>query len=524
MNSTYRGKKILYFLDFPYGTGGSSKVLLTQARVMNNRGYDVVVVIPNDEKGTHISLYDELCGDFKLVSLTATYPIATCMERIDITEVLKSYSIIFKILAKEKPDLVHSAQMNITVELAARELRIPHLMNIYPTDLDTFNIKWMDVYPHYHSADSELFVKRWREGLGISSRCIRVSYETNYIRKNNAVGPIAGAIRILMVGVLAEHKNQLEALRFILICINAGLNVILTILGDDDSLYGKKCRKYVEENNLKGKVVFKGFVRNVDEYFAQADLMLLSSNVESYPGVIVESMANKVPVLSTPVAGIRELLRDGDNCFLTKGYCGEDIYEAFERYLTCRQSGRLGRIVELAYDCYLQNHSPEAIGTQLAYYYDWICKDYDRGERGIRINDVKRLFENFVQEKCRKEMDSFTQSNLWFLYHISTINTVRPFQRIVIWGAGFFGKIALEWLEILACRNKLIGYVDIYKKGMYLGYSILEDKEQVLKSSDMILLAIGDVESCLENMRYLEQIGKKRNKDYFMMLNSPIRI
>ncbi len=525
MAEVEKSRKIVYFLDFPYGTGGSSRVLLTQAGILSKCGCDVVVAIPSDENGMHISLYDELCAYFSLTSLTVTYPVSTCMEGIDIEGSLRVYNEIVKLLTREKPDLVHSVQVNIAVELAARELGIPHLMNIYPTDLDVFSIKWMDIYPHYHSADSELFVKRWGEGLGISSRCIRVAYENKRKKPRKAVEePDSGALHILMVGVLAEHKNQLEALRFISICIKAGLNVTLTILGDNDNLYGKKCLEFVERHNLDKRVFFEGFVVNVEDYFAQADVMVLSSTVESYPGVIVESMANKVPIISTPVAGITELLQDGHTCFLTKGYQGEDIYEAFGRYLECRQNGRLCGIIEQAYGCYLQNHSYEAVGKQLTLYYDWICRDYAGEAERLQANDIKSLFESFIQEKCEKEMDSFTRRSIWFLYHLNLLNTARPFQRIVIWGAGLFGQIALGWLDILGCRNRLVGYVDTYKKGMYLGYPILEDKGHALKFSDMVLLAIGDVESCLENMKYLEEIGKKRNKDYFMMLNAPIRI
>ena len=106
----------------------------------------------------------------------------------------------------------------------------------------------------------------------------------------------------------------------------------------------------------------------------------------------------------------------------------------------------------------------------------------------------------------------------------SKIAETFEFRKIVIWGAGLFGKIALEWLEIIGCRSRLVGYIDTHKTGEYLGYPILRDREKSVKNSDMILLAIGDINSCLKVMKYLEQHDKKRNKDYFMMLNAPIRI
>ena len=238
-------------------------------------------------------------------------------------------------------------------------------------------------------------------------------------------------------------------------------------------------------------------------------------------------MANRVPIISTPVAGIPELLQDGYNCFLTKGYRGEDIFEAFERYLSYRKNDKIVGIMEHAYECYLNNHSYESIGQQLEFYYEWICKKHDyRNADTLEggVSDVRNQFADFLQKRCRKEMTSFTRKHIWFLYHIYKIKNMRSVQKVIIWGAGHFGEIAIEWLEILGCRDSLIGYIDTYKTGTYLGYPIIENQESAIKSSDMILLAMGDVGSCLENMNFLEQLGKIRNRDYFLMQNAPIRI
>lgn len=517
-------QKIVYFLDFPYGTGGSSKVLLTQACIMHGLGYKTVVVIPNNEKGMHISIYDEICNANSLKIITTAYPVSTSVEQIDMIETLSCCNNIIQLLISEKPDLIHSVQINVAVELAARELGIPHLMNIYPTDLETFNIKWMDVLPKYHSADSRLFVERWGKGLGIPSRCIRVAYQYEKKGKGKAARNKVMPLHLLSIGILAEHKNQMELLRFLSICKEKEIRVTLTILGDYNTSYGEKCLEYVKQNNLEEEVVFHGYVQNVEDYFVQADLMILSSRVESFPGVIVESMANRVPVLSTPVTGIMELLRDGYNSFLAKGYYAEDIFEAFKSYLVCRETGGLQKVIDHAYETYLQNHSYDSVGTQLELYYNWILEDYSKKNSLMRINEVKSKFESFIQERNFNEMTLQTSKSLWYLYHIYEMNKRKNFQKIVIWGAGTFGRIAVEWLEILGCKENLIGYIDTYKKGNYLDYPIFEDKEQIIKSCDVVFLAVGDVNSCLGIMKYIEQFGKRRNRDYFMIQNAPIRI
>lgn len=515
-------EKIVYFLDFPFCIGGSNKVLLTQAYIMSKKGYKVVVVIPNDENEMHALEYDKICQNYGLRTKTAKYSISVSMEGIDIIDVWEHYEEIFHLLREEKADLVHSTQLNVTVELVSRELKIPHIMNIYQTDLETFNIRWMNVYPCYHSADSLLLSNRWGQGLAIPSKCIRVAYDNNCKNSFDRIGHTS--LKILSIGILTERKNQLEIVKFILLCKKRHIQISLTILGNSNTSYGKLCKDFIRENELEDYVFFPGFVSNIEEYFAQTDLMILASKVESYPGVIVESMANKVPVLSTPVAGVPELLKDEYNGFLTKGFCSEDIYRSFMRYLFYKNSGGIENIINQAYKTYLQYHSYKVVGDELEKYYNWIFENYLKKPECIPIDTVKRNFEVFVKEKNIVYMSPYTKKSIWFLYHLSKEIGHKKIRKIGIWGAGNFGEIALEWIEILGFLNYFVGFIDTYKEGDYLGYPIIRPDKKTIETFDIILLAMKDENNCIKIMKYLEGTGKKRNRDYFMVVNMPIRI
>ena len=80
----YGMKKVLFFSDFSFVIGGSNKVLLTQANIMQQKGYTVLFVIPDDQNGRHSSVYDLLCKLYGLEIITTKYPVATCMECISI--------------------------------------------------------------------------------------------------------------------------------------------------------------------------------------------------------------------------------------------------------------------------------------------------------------------------------------------------------------------------------------------------------------------------------------------------------
>lgn len=514
--------RILYFLDFPFNIGGSNKVLLTQAFIMKQKGFQVKVVIPNDENGQYDNEYDVLCGSYGLDMTTEHYQISTCIEAIDILTVFRDYEGILQLIKSYNPDLIHSTQLNITVELAARKLGIPHLMNVYQIEKQSFSLDWLEICPQYHSADSILMSERWKRGLRIPSRCIRVAYKSkeNIFRNNERTDKTL--LHIVSIGVVYENKNQLEIIKFVLKCKENGYNVKLTILGDCRSTYADMCKKFVKENGLSDSIMFAGFVSKVENYLREADLFVLASKVESYPGVVVESMANRIPIISTPVAGVPELLKDEENGFLTDGYEAKDIFQAFLRYVEFWETKKITKLVENAYNTYLVNHTYEAVGEQLNNYYQWIVKDYNsKKNSGLTYKDIESRINVFIDEKKIDRGNQFCMRNIWFLYHIYPILESK---RIMIWGAGFWGAIALEWLVPLQEEIEFTGFIDSNKKGEYLGYPIAPNKSDVIMESEVILVAVADSKAMLEIMSCLEKHSKERNKDYFLLYNFPIRI
>lgn len=518
-------KKVIYFLDFPSSIGGANKVLLVQARIMQQRGKQVLIVIPNNPDGKHVPEYDRLCREYNLRTVTARYPISTSIEEIDIMEAMNASGVIKRIIAKFEPDLIHSVQLNIAVELAARELKIPHLMNIYPTDIEAFHINWMRIYPQYHCADSILFSERWSKGLEISSRCIRVAYKySGESKKDDCTSP-KERINILSIGVLCEWKNQLEIIKFAMLCQENGYCVRLEILGNYNNAYGEMCRRFVYENNLQNIVVFRGFVTDVEAYFQKADLFILASTMESYPGVIVESMANTVPIVATSVAGVPELLKDRINGFLAKGQKADDIYSAFVEYMDCLASGMLDQVVDNAYDTYLRYHTYENIGDQLEDYYQWIIEDYHNKEVScLKLDEVRQIFEQFIYDRGLEQVQQILMKKLWLLYHVIPILENKKNKKTVIWGAGHWGSIALDWLRLMREQAEFIGFIDTFKKGEYLGYPIVADKDAAVAMSGIIIVALENRKDRLTIIDYLESRGKIRNIDYFMVCNEPIRI
>ncbi len=79
----------------------------------------------------------------------------------------------------------------------------------------------------------------------------------------------------------------------------------LYIIGDGPER--ERLESQVADYDLDSKVHFLGFQDAADKYIAKADLLLISSDSEGIPTVLLEAIAYGTPVVSTNVGGISEV-------------------------------------------------------------------------------------------------------------------------------------------------------------------------------------------------------------------------
>jgi len=72
-------------------------------------------------------------------------------------------------------------------------------------------------------------------------------------------------------------------------------------------------------SKLQDRVTFHGYrsQQQLRDHFAEADVFVMTSFAEGIPVVLMEAMASGVPVVAPRITGIPELVKDGENGFLT---------------------------------------------------------------------------------------------------------------------------------------------------------------------------------------------------------------
>ncbi|MBA2555348.1 MAG: glycosyltransferase family 4 protein [Geodermatophilaceae bacterium] len=153
---------------------------------------------------------------------------------------------------------------------------------------------------------------------GLNADFARLVSETN-----PAVRSVAGPLRVTAVGRLVPKKGFDVLVEAIALLCDGGLDVTLTIAGEDGPA-GTPLREQIADAGLGEVVQIKGPLSQGEllELYRGSDVFALACRVvddgdrDGIPNVMVEAMAAGLPVVSTTVSGIPELVRDGSNGLL----------------------------------------------------------------------------------------------------------------------------------------------------------------------------------------------------------------
>ncbi len=91
-------------------------------------------------------------------------------------------------------------------------------------------------------------------------------------------------------------------------------DVHLVVVGDGP-LRGD-LETHVSERDLADRVTVAGFVESIEPYYAVADAFVSSSGKEGLPTTHIEAMAARLPVVSTDIPGVREIVSHGRTGYL----------------------------------------------------------------------------------------------------------------------------------------------------------------------------------------------------------------
>ena len=158
--------------------------------------------------------------------------------------------------------------------------------------------------------------------LGIAPRCLDSPV--------NSATPSPASFVMLAVGRLHPVKDHAFLIRGCRQLKSRGMNCRCLIAGEGQER--TQLEKLIEDLDLQAEVALLGHLsrRQLDFYYALADLIVLTSRSEGIPLALMEAMARGKVVLAPNITGMPELVLDGKTGFLYRAGSLDDFVSRVE--------------------------------------------------------------------------------------------------------------------------------------------------------------------------------------------------
>lgn len=150
-------------------------------------------------------------------------------------------------------------------------------------------------------------------------------------------------IQAIFLGLIGDRKGIFDLLAAVGFAIRAGVDIRLDVGGNGEV---GRLRSAIEKFGLSDRVTYRGWVSGAskERMMAGADFLALPSYAEGMPMTLLEAMAFGLPVLSTPVGGIPELVRDGESGILVPPGDPTALAEGIRRLADPELRSDMGRV------------------------------------------------------------------------------------------------------------------------------------------------------------------------------------
>lgn len=282
-------------------------------------------------------------------------------------------SLIFKIftlLRREKPDVVHihlNAALFYFIPLILLFKRIRFYFTIHSTfEIHESFIERINIIPWTRrisyicltSSISNRFTNRF-ENLSFSlieNGVKKTKLSNNYEETKNFVTEQSKKYKFvfLFVGRLSFAKNI--PLLITVFSDQTMADSKLIIIGDGD----QELKQLVEGAQMitNNRIEYLGAKNNVYDYMVLVDALILVSRYEGLPIVAIEALQVGLPVISTPVGGLPDVIENNQNGFLSQSQSVKNILNAIDKFKTC-SSEKLIEISKRNKEKYINQYSIE---------------------------------------------------------------------------------------------------------------------------------------------------------------------
>jgi len=138
-------------------------------------------------------------------------------------------------------------------------------------------------------------------------------------------------IHVARLDLVKDQANLIAAFAELYHAKPVDQNVHLTIVGDGGQM--GQLRLLAKQLKVIDYIEFTGARNDIAQLLAHANVFVLSSIAEGIPMTVLEAMAASLPIISTDVGGLAELITSGENGYLVEKQNTEQLSQAMANYV-----------------------------------------------------------------------------------------------------------------------------------------------------------------------------------------------
>jgi glycosyltransferase involved in cell wall biosynthesis len=243
---------------------------------------------------------------------------------------------IYKLFCYENIDLVYSNSITINMGVfVSKKLHCPHIWH-FRESMEQFHFKYSlgERYARklFHKGTNKFilisdYLIRNYSGYLPANKITRIYNGINRIELHRKGNQFEGVLKLCMVGVISEQKNQFDILKAIKILVEEYqiTNIHLHIIGTAKGDYLEGIQNFIAANHLTRFISFHGHQNNVNELLTKMNLGIMCSRGEAFGRVTIEYMLHRLPVIASNSGANPELIVPGNNGEIYELYNAQDL-------------------------------------------------------------------------------------------------------------------------------------------------------------------------------------------------------
>ena len=320
--------KKIFFIINGLGYGGAETQLLRLSKALLEKNYDVsILTITND------------------LALLSRLPAGVKHFNVPLRKNLGLFSdlrYILKLVKKESPDVIHAHlfQSNILsrlIKVFNKNIRVintthgSYLLksrNYNPYKIYRYTQKWVD----YHTAVSNEVLNLLHQYQSLKKE--KSAYIPNglFVKKYFKINKNQNIFRWVSIGRFHPVKNFSSLIEACYDLKKNYPNFELHIAGDGQER--SKLRDLIEKFELSNNIKLVGTLDDIPSFLSEADAFVINSSSEGLPMVLLEAMASSLPILSTNVGEIENILKASKGGVVIPAQDNKSLLKAMNQVLS----------------------------------------------------------------------------------------------------------------------------------------------------------------------------------------------